>query len=177
MLAFWAASFVWQDGGGLGNIAHLRVPNSQVPCHCGRRGCLEQLSGGFGVVRAYDVSLLETVSRPSGIAPLLRDIIQRASDGEQRARRAFERAGQKLAYGIDAALALLAPDEVILAGEIGRQRDFVAGVRAGLSKIGAPLAPEHLHISQAKSAHAAASIAMSAFVLSADLDIERLKAA
>ena len=40
------------DGGGAGEIGHILVEKDGLPCRCGRRGCLETLASGWGIVQA-----------------------------------------------------------------------------------------------------------------------------
>ncbi|MEM1382438.1 MAG: ROK family transcriptional regulator [Pseudomonadota bacterium] len=162
---------------GLGCVSHLPCPGSDVVCACGRRGCLEQTAAGAAVVRLLD-PLLDRPGLPfAALNPALHQALDRAAEGDPAARAAFRTAGQRMAHGVDAVAALLGPDRIILAGQTGRQPDYLAGVRQGLSALASPVAGNTLSVSTAKSAEAAACVALENFVFSRQVDIARLKAA
>ncbi|MEM6985781.1 MAG: ROK family transcriptional regulator [Pseudomonadota bacterium] len=151
--------------GGLGNLAHFKHPDSDVGCDCGRTGCLQQCASGVAVVRLLNAVKPNPQEPMSYYNPYLHDAIARAEQGDQAAKDAFYTAGAHLAAGLDAAHALLDPHQIILAGEAGRQADFVEGVRNALDKVGGPLQQHQLRISQVTSDQAAACIALDAHVL------------
>ncbi|MEM9601568.1 MAG: ROK family transcriptional regulator [Pseudomonadota bacterium] len=148
----------------LGNLAHLKHPNARIDCHCGRQGCLQQCASGVAVVRTLSLGANRSTAPLSHHNPHLHTAIALADHGDRHAKAAFFDAGTHLAFGLDAAHALLDPQQIILAGEAGRQSDFVEGVRAGLADAGAPLDAQRLRISQVTSDLAAASIALDAHV-------------
>ena len=72
--------------------------------------------------------------------------------------------------GIDAIVALLAPQRIILAGETGRQPDFIEGVRMALSERKTPLNESSLIVGKATSAQASSAIALEQFFLTSNLE-------
>ena len=82
-----------------------------------------------------------------------------------------------MALGVDIALSILSPDVILLAGETGRQADYVRGVRRGLRDLRSPIAGEQLQISQARSAEGSACIGLDAFVYSGNLTPNESRAA
>ena len=164
----------WSGHEGFGGLSHLPIPGSSIPCHCGRVGCLEQSATGVAVVGQLN-DLRRAVDRPlSELGPAMIDAIERARSGDKKARSAFYKAGERMAYGIDVVQALLSPQLIILAGETGRQPDYVEGLKAGLIKRKAPISSEAFRISKVTTAQAAASVALDAFVFSRHINIDRL---
>lgn len=162
---------------GFGAISHITHPESDVSCECGRKGCLEHSAAGPAVV--VDIMPEKVRDRKAfpELAPLLSEALQRAAANDKAARDAFFSAGQKMATGVDTAFTMMNPDQIILAGETGRQKDYIAGIKQGLKELGSPLSDEKLIVSTATSAEASAAIALDAFVYSEQLNVERLRAA
>ena len=166
---------IWSGDDGIGSPAHIRVPGADVPCYCGRRGCLEHLGNGVAVISelqgdATQISLLNVTVQ-------LDDAILRAGAGDRTAKRAFHKVGKRMAHGIDALQAMLGPDRIILSGATGRQPDYVSGLREGLAQMSSMDAMNQLEVSKARSATASASVGLDAFVFSRDLDLQKLAAA
>ena len=111
------------------------------------------------------------------MGPYLAKAAERASQGDEIAKDAFFDAGRKMSLGIDIALAMLNPDIIMLAGETGRQSDYVRGVRRGLRDLRSPIRPEQMHISEARSAEGSACIGLDAFVYSGLLTPNESRAA
>mgnify|MGYP003949183087 CR=1 FL=1 len=162
---------------GLGNLAHFSVPISNALCRCGRTGCLETTGSGAAVLDqlfGWDQS-----NRPpfSALSQKLTEALSSAAKGETASRKAFFRAGEMMAYGLDAAVALIGPDKLVLAGETGRQSDFVEGTLEGLKKLGGQSLADRLVVSVATSAQASCCVALEEFIYSHRLNISKLMAA
>ncbi len=166
-----------QPAPDLGNVAHIPNPASDATCNCGRKGCYQVTGSGIAVVRRLTALADDMIPPLADLSAPLAVAVRAADDGDLAARSAFYAAGAELARAIDIAHNLLAPDFVYLAGETGRQADFVTGVRDGLARIGAPLPPDAVRISDIRTVEAAASAALHAFVFNRDVDLERLNAA
>ena len=167
--AYFDGRFIPTGVAGLGNISHLSLPDSAVLCRCGRTGCLEYSGTGAAVladVNGWPPNKLPVFSELSGD---LHNLVQQAENGDVRAQRAFRNAGRRMGAGIDAIVALLAPQRIILAGETGRQPDFIEGVRMALSERGTPLCESSLVVGQATSAQASSAIALDQFFLTSNL--------
>jgi N-acetylglucosamine repressor len=162
---------------GLGNLAHFSVPNSKALCRCGRMGCLEAAGSGAAVLdQLFD---WDQSNRPpfSALSQKLTEALSSASKGDAVARKAFNQAGEMMAYGLDAAVAIIGPNKLVLAGETGRQKDFVAGTLAGLKKLGGQSLADKLVVSAATSAQASCCVALEEFIYSHRLNISKLMAA
>ncbi len=52
--AFYFDGIILHGGdGNIGEIGHLPVPGSTIPCRCGRTGCLENIAGGYAWQRQW----------------------------------------------------------------------------------------------------------------------------
>ncbi|MEM7209193.1 MAG: ROK family transcriptional regulator [Pseudomonadota bacterium] len=158
--------YQWSGSNGFGRLSHISHPQSDTGCPCGRRGCLEQAATGAAVVRdVFGIPDQQHIPFAE-MGPNLAEAAKRAEQGDEHAKDAFFEAGRKMALGVDIALAMLNPDVILLAGETGRQRDYVRGVRRGLRELRSPLAPDQLQISKARSSEGSACIGLDAFVYS-----------
>ncbi|HTT89191.1 MAG TPA: ROK family transcriptional regulator [Acidimicrobiales bacterium] len=107
--------------GAAGEVGHMRVEGAEVPCRCGRSGCLEAVSSD-GAVRRY---LAEAIARgepsaiPTGTTSTVTIAAMReaAEGGDRAAGSALVRAGHMLGLGIASLVTLLNPRLVILSGE------------------------------------------------------------
>lgn len=168
---------LWAGTSGFGRLSHIPHPQSNVQCDCGRKGCLEYSASGASVVQNLGHSANEKQKRFIEMGPKLTIALEKANKGNVEAKEAFFEAGRHMAMGVDTSMAMLNPDIIILAGETGRQPDFVRGVHRGLRDMQSPVRPEELRISQAKSSEASACIALDAFVFSEAINVEKLIAA
>ena len=169
--------FQWSGSSGFGRLSHITHPQSDTDCPCGRRGCLEHSATGAAVVReVFGIPGQQDIPFAK-MGPYLAEAAERARQGDETAKDAFFDAGRKMALGMDIVLAMLNPDLIMLAGETGRQPDYVRGVRKGLRELRSPLTPEQLHISAARSAEGSACIGLDAFVYSGSLTPNESRAA
>lgn len=104
--------------GTAGEIGHVTLDERGPLCRCGSRGCLE----------AY-VSSRTTLGLVHDHLPGadLDAVIAAAHAGDAAARRAFEDAGIHLGWGLAALVNLLAPEIVIVGGDMARAGDLLLG--------------------------------------------------
>jgi predicted NBD/HSP70 family sugar kinase len=96
-----------------------------VPCRCGDTGCLEAIAGGWAIVRA-----LQADGRAVGH---LRDVVELANIGDPDARRMIRESGRHVGEVLAAAVNLLNPAVLVVAGDMASAYDiFVAGLRETL---------------------------------------------
>jgi predicted NBD/HSP70 family sugar kinase len=109
-----------------GEFGHNKTPAAAgVPCRCGDTGCLEAVAGGWALVRA-----LQEDGRPVGH---LRDVVELANSGDPDARRLIRESGRHVGEVVAAAVNLLNPAVLIIAGDMAGAYDiFVAGLRETL---------------------------------------------
>jgi predicted NBD/HSP70 family sugar kinase len=96
-----------------------------VQCRCGDTGCLEAIAGGWALVRA-----LQAEGRAVGH---LRDVVELANSGDADARRLIRDSGRHVGEVLAAAVNLLNPAVLVVAGDMAGAYDiFVAGLRETL---------------------------------------------
>ena len=107
-------------GGGLaGEIGHARVAE-EPGCVCGGRGCLEQVASAAAVARRY----CEATGTPVTGA---REVLAAAAAGDPTAVAVWDDALDALALGLSHAVALLAPQVIVLGGGLSQAGDALLG--------------------------------------------------
>jgi predicted NBD/HSP70 family sugar kinase len=96
-----------------------------LPCRCGDTGCLEAIAGGWALVRA--------LQRDGRAVGHLRDVVELANAGDAEARRMIRDSGRHVGEVLAAAVNLLNPAVLVVAGDMAGAYDiFVAGLRETL---------------------------------------------
>ena len=121
--------------GTAGEIGHVTVDESGPVCRCGNRGCLEVYAGADAV--------LDPLRRRHGARITLRQVIALAQEGDLGCQRVIADAGRSLGLAIAGTCNLLAPERVIVGGELAAageilleplrtiaQRSAIASLRA-----------------------------------------------
>ena len=123
-----------------GEFGHNKTPAADgVPCRCGDSGCLEAIAGGWAIVRA-----LQKDGRQVGH---LRDVVALANSGDADARRMIRDSGRHIGEVLAAAVNLLNPAVLVIAGDMAGAYDvFVAGLRETLYGNATALATRALQI-------------------------------
>lgn len=80
----------------------------EVPCYCGKGGCIETFISGTGFARDYQ--------RLSGTARHGAEVMTLAEQGDATASRAIERYQQRLAKSLAHVVNILDPDVIVLGG-------------------------------------------------------------
>jgi predicted NBD/HSP70 family sugar kinase len=96
--------------GTAGEIGHVTVDESGPVCRCGNRGCLEVYAGAEAV--------LDPLRRRHGASITLRQVIALAQEGDLGCQRVIADAGRSLGLAIAGTCNLLAPERVIVGGEL-----------------------------------------------------------
>ena len=138
--------------GVAGDIGHVQVARgSDVPCHCGNRGCLEALASGPAIARAL---------REQGVpAEDGNDVIALVKLGNLDAIQAVRQAGRDIGEVLTACVSLMNPSVIALGGSMARVGEhLIAGVREVVYTRSMPLATEHLAIVPSAAAENAAVI-------------------
>lgn len=165
----------------LGGFAHYVVPGRKRICRCGRRGCLEAIASGFSILeatRTLDSPGLPVAAGTGGdLGRRLVALCGLADAGDRRVKHAFREAGQQLGIAVAGVLSLINPEAVILAGIVGRQPDYLAGILDTLRELRGDGEPFPLRVSGVTSDDAAVWLGLDGFVYSRELDIERLRTA
>ncbi|WP_229737982.1 ROK family transcriptional regulator [Isoptericola cucumis] len=104
--------------GVAGEIGHVTIDENGPICRCGNRGCLETFAGA-GV-------LLGMLSSSRG--PLtLRDVIDRARDGDAGCRRVLFDAGQHLGVATASLCNIVDPEIVVVGGQLAEAGEILLG--------------------------------------------------
>jgi predicted NBD/HSP70 family sugar kinase len=110
---------VWANGqlvrglnGMAGEFGHVPLDPNGPPCGCGGRGCWEVFASNRAALRHY----FEYSSESSDLTFL--DLLSRAENGDKRAAKALETMAHYLGRGMRMIVAGLAPERIILVGEL-----------------------------------------------------------
>ncbi|HET8598711.1 MAG TPA: ROK family protein [Segeticoccus sp.] len=106
----------YAGNGYAGELGHLVVEPGGEPCVCGRRGCLEAIASAAALARRYSARSGEPVR---GAA----DVVERVAAGDPVAQAVWDEGITALARGLDAAITLLDPEIVVLAGGLALAGD------------------------------------------------------
>jgi predicted NBD/HSP70 family sugar kinase len=102
-----------------GEFGHVAIAEDGPPCPCGKTGCWERYASNAAAVRFY-VGDPDTTSPPAGPAPGFDDLIRRADGGDLRAAASLERMARYLGSGLAALVTGLAPELIVVIGEVTR---------------------------------------------------------
>lgn len=112
-------------GGGLpgGELGHVPVlPDDDVRCACGQRGCLEAYASGRGLAdRAAEAVAAGVDTRLAGVAPeelSARHVIAAWSAGDRVATALVERAIDLLGLALAGLVRVIAPRRIVLGGGV-----------------------------------------------------------
>lgn len=114
-------------GGAAGEIGHLIVQPGGIACSCGNRGCVEPFATGPAIaaeavrrcVQGFSTRLPEFVGGDlNRMTPEVVD--QAAQAGDEQAVAILRDAGTWLGYALAGAVALLAPEVVVIGGGVAR---------------------------------------------------------
>ncbi len=102
---------------GLWDFGHMRIELDGLPCHCGKRGCLEAYIGGLPLIERHPelgcAGVVEFASRLAG--------------GDENCRRVFSPAVKRLTQALYPHLELFGVERIILAGAMREAFKVFAG--------------------------------------------------
>jgi predicted NBD/HSP70 family sugar kinase len=105
------------SAGTAGELGHLTLDESGPICRCGNRGCLETFASAEAV--------LEPLRRTHGAGLALSEAIELASAGDVGCARSIADAGRALGVAIAGLCNLLAPQRVIVGGDLARAGELL----------------------------------------------------
>jgi len=112
---------VWTNGelvrglnGMAGEFGHVPLDPKGPVCGCGGRGCWEVFASNRAALRYY----FESGSDSGGLS--FPDLLSRADQGDTRAAKALEKMAHYLGRGIRMIVAGLAPERIVVVGELTR---------------------------------------------------------
>jgi predicted NBD/HSP70 family sugar kinase len=101
-----------------GELGHVTLDENGPRCSCGKRGCWEQYASNSAALARYHAA--STASRRSGARADLTfpDLLRRADAGDARAVEAIDDMARYLGIGLAPIVTGLAPQVVVIIGEI-----------------------------------------------------------
>src|SRR5438309_9282949 len=128
--------------GTAGEIGHTTLDEAGPLCYCGNRGCLETVASGPAIV--------QLVGRVNGESLALSQIIELASEGDVRARRAVSDAGREIGVAVAGLCNLINPERVIVGGMLSRAGEvLLQPLRESLRRHAVQAAAEKVEVVQA----------------------------
>ena len=103
--------------GTAGEIGHTTLDESGRLCYCGNRGCLETVASGPAIV--------ELVGLVDGERLTLTRVVELASEGDVRCRRAIADAGREIGVAVAGLCNLINPERVIIGGLLSRAGELL----------------------------------------------------
>ena len=115
-----------------GEFGHVTLDEDGPPCSCGKRGCWERYASNSAAVQYYQglVGNAHTPSgpSPSAVAPTFTDILRLADEGDAPAIKTLEHMARQLGIGLAPIVTGLAPQVVIIVGEVTAAWDRVGPI-------------------------------------------------
>jgi predicted NBD/HSP70 family sugar kinase len=108
-----------------GEFGHVALTEGGPACACGNQGCWEVYASNSAAVRYYLESKSPRPARKNGAGTSFEDVLEFAEKGDLRALAALDRMGHYLGVGIAMLLTGLAPDVIVVVGEVTRAWDRI----------------------------------------------------
>lgn len=122
-----------------GELGHLKVGGSTVPCSCGSTGCLDAVASGNALVRQLSTAGLEVEH--------VTDVVALANHGQPEAVLAIRNAGRHVGEVLASVANLLNPGVIVIWGYLTEaETPLFAGIREGLYQSALPGSSEHLDL-------------------------------
>jgi predicted NBD/HSP70 family sugar kinase len=111
--------------GMAGEFGHITLVEEGIECKCGNRGCWEVYASNSAAVRYYAPLASparngKTAARQTTQAPTFDDVLRLAEQGDSKAIESINRMARYLGAGIALLITGLAPDVLVVVGEITR---------------------------------------------------------
>lgn len=110
-----------------GEFGHMTLDESGPPCRCGKRGCWERYASNSAAVDYY-TSGAQPTRGPSKPGLRFEDILRLAEGGDRRAVETLERMAQFLGAGLATIVTGLAPQIIVVIGEVTSAWDRVGPI-------------------------------------------------
>lgn len=151
-----------------GEFGHNKIAAAAgLACRCGDTGCLEAIAGGWAIVSA--------LQRQGRSVRHLRDVAELANDGDPEARRMIRDSGRHVGEGIAAAVNLLNPAVLVVAGDMANAYEiYVAGLREALYGNATAVATRELEVVASAHGDRSATVGSATIVLEAILGPEAI---
>ncbi|HEX9424455.1 MAG TPA: ROK family transcriptional regulator [Pyrinomonadaceae bacterium] len=121
------------SNGMAGEFGHTAIVPDGLECKCGNRGCWEVYASSSAAVRYYIEASLPVRSGKNGIkrtetSLTLDDLLRLTEQGDPKAKEAINRMADYLGRGIAVLVTGLAPDVIVVIGEITRAWSHVGPI-------------------------------------------------
>lgn len=148
-----------------GEFGHNKTPAAEgLPCRCGDTGCLEAVAGGW--------ALVHRLQQQGRDVRHMRDVVELVHAGDPEARRMVRDSGRHVGEVVAAAVNLLNPAVLVIAGDMAAAYDvFVAGLRETLYRNASAMATRRLDVVAAAHGGHSAVIGTAAMVLDEVLSV------
>lgn len=148
-----------------GEFGHNKTPAAEgLPCRCGDTGCLETVAGGW--------ALVHRLQQQGRDVRHMRDVVELVHSGDPEARRMVRDSGRHVGEVVAAAVNLLNPAVLVIAGDMAAAYDvFVAGLRETLYRNASAMATRRLDVVAAAHGGHSAVIGTAAMVLDEVLSV------
>jgi predicted NBD/HSP70 family sugar kinase len=108
-----------------GEFGHVSIDPDGPPCSCGNRGCWERYASNSAAIRYFMESAPPTDQPRDQSSLRFDDILRRADEGDALAIDALARMGRFLGIGIAALATGLAPEVIVIVGDVTAAWDRV----------------------------------------------------
>jgi len=115
-------------GAMAGEFGHVTFDENGPPCPCGKRGCWERYASNSAAEQFYAHSTTDGPAVSGSIR--FEELLRRASNGEQRATEALDKMAYFLGVGLAGLVTGLAPEVIVVIGEIVGAWDHVGPIIA-----------------------------------------------
>ncbi len=117
------------SAGVAGEFGHVALMEDGPQCRCGNHGCLELYASNSAAVRYYSEFSKVRQGEVGGKSAMARltfeDLIRLGDQGEAKAGKALEQMAHYLGWGISMVVSGLAPDVLVVVGEVTRAWDRI----------------------------------------------------
>ncbi len=120
--------------GAAGEFGHVTLVEDGLLCRCGNRGCWEMYASNSAAVRYYAQANAGRKTALSDVAPGFEDILRLAEQGVPKAVRALEQMAQHIGAGLALLVTGLAPDAIVIVGEVTRAWHQIGPIIEGVIK-------------------------------------------
>jgi N-acetylglucosamine repressor len=117
--------------GHSGEFGHSLVDGEENLCHCGRKGCLETVAGGWAIeqkgkelVKKYPGSILSDLVKENPEELSVEIMAEASRKGDLRCEEIFKIAAKHIGHSISAMINLLNPELVIIGGGLSDASDI-----------------------------------------------------
>lgn len=158
-------------------FGHIHVSDEPVRCHCRKFGCLEAVASGNAIELAANNRFEKKDPQADWIT--VKDLAEKAREGEAEARAIFDEAGQYLGRALAIAANMLNPDKIILGGGVTLAIDLLQDKiqkefgRHTMSEIKSSTLIEVSPLGMDAGAYGAIALALNQFLYKADLTREQ----